>query len=294
MSMPFAASTAALDLGFLAVSGRDAESFLNGQLSRRVPAAGATPEAPLAAWHDPQGRVRCLCRVLWSGTAYVLMLERRGLSSLAAQLPRYALRAELRFEPLLDWCAIAVIGTTLPPEASCGGAAAAIPIFTVPVGPSLRYVAGPRAAAATALASLPAVDPEKVVGAEIRLGLPELGFWSEPKFVGQMLNLDRLGAIAFDKGCFPGQEVLTRVHRLGNVKRRLYRYRGQGTALPPVGSALLATGQRAIGEVLRVARDDGGFELLGLVPNEARDQALRCEATAVELERLPLPTDAPE
>ena len=44
------------------------------------------------------------------------------------------------------------------------------------------------------------------------------------RFVAQMLNLDELGAVSFDKGCYPGQEIIARVHNLGGVKRRARRY----------------------------------------------------------------------
>ena len=43
-------------------------------------------------------------------------------------------------------------------------------------------------------------------------------------FVAQMLNLDLLGGIAFDKGCYTGQEVIARAHYRGRVKRRLQRW----------------------------------------------------------------------
>ena len=48
-------------------------------------------------------------------------------------------------------------------------------------------------------------------------------------------ELDALGAVAFDKGCYPGQEIVARVHNLGDVKRRVRRY--STPSLPPaVGS----------------------------------------------------------
>ena len=40
-------------------------------------------------------------------------------------------------------------------------------------------------------------------------------------FVAQMLNLDLLDGISFNKGCYTGQEIIARTHYLGRVKRRL-------------------------------------------------------------------------
>ena len=40
-----------------------------------------------------------------------------------------------------------------------------------------------------------------------------------------MLNLDLIGAISFDKGCYTGQEIVARTENLGRVKRRVNRYK---------------------------------------------------------------------
>ena len=37
-----------------------------------------------------------------------------------------------------------------------------------------------------------------------------------------MLNLDQLGGISFNKGCYTGQEIIARTHYLGKTKRTLY------------------------------------------------------------------------
>ena len=60
--------------------------------------------------------------------------------------------------------------------------------------------------------------------ADIAAGLPQVYTATSEAFVAQMLNLDLLGAIAFDKGCYTGQEVIARAHYRGRVKRRLQRW----------------------------------------------------------------------
>ena len=57
-----------------------------------------------------------------------------------------------------------------------------------------------------------------------RAGEPQVYAATSEEFVAQMLNLDVLGAIAFDKGCYTGQEVIARAHYRGRVKRRLQRF----------------------------------------------------------------------
>ena len=43
-------------------------------------------------------------------------------------------------------------------------------------------------------------------------------------WIPQMLNLDLVGAVNFDKGCYPGQEIVARIHYLGNVKKRTFLF----------------------------------------------------------------------
>ena len=59
---------------------------------------------------------------------------------------------------------------------------------------------------------------------EIAAGEPQVYAATSEEFVAQMLNLDVLGAIAFDKGCYTGQEVIARAHYRGRVKRRMQRF----------------------------------------------------------------------
>ena len=77
-----------------------------------------------------------------------------------------------------------------------------------------------------------------------------------------MLNLDLLGAIAFDKGCYTGQEVIARAHYRGRVKRRLQRWRPVAARLLPGDGARAPDGRALV--VVRVA-----------APNRATRKCLR-------------------
>ena len=93
--------------------------------------------------------------------------------------------------------------------------------------------------------------------ADIAAGIPQVYAATSESFVAQMLNLDLLGAIAFDKGCYTGQEVIARAHYRGRVKRRMQRWlNAGGTALKP-GDAARSRDGRSLA-VVRVARDEQG------------------------------------
>jgi tRNA-modifying protein YgfZ len=86
------------------------------------------------------------------------------------------------------------------------------------------------------------------------------------EFVAQMLNLDALDAIAFDKGCYTGQEVIARAHYRGRVKRRLQRFVTREAATLAVGeSGTLADGRPfKVVEIVKLA--DGRGEFLAVAP----------------------------
>lgn len=84
-----------------------------------------------------------------------------------------------------------------------------------------------------------------------------------------MLNLDALGAIGFGKGCYPGQETVTRVRHRGEIKRRLRIGLAQADTAPRSGMSLIRAGEtaeEAAGTVIAAARHpDGGYLTLAVV-----------------------------
>lgn len=110
--------------------------------------------------------------------------------------------------------------------------------------------------------SFPA-DPALAPPDAVRAGLAEVYAATSEAFVAQMLNLDLLGAIAFDKGCYTGQEVIARAHYRGKVKRRMQRWRNSGSTPLAPGDAARATDGRSL-TVVRVAMVDGAQELLAV------------------------------
>jgi folate-binding protein YgfZ len=111
-------------------------------------------------------------------------------------------------------------------------------------------------------------------------GFPWVGKAQSEQFTPHMLNLDLLGAVSFDKGCYTGQEIVARTHYKGATKRRTMRFEASGPVA--VGDRVQFDG-RDVGEVLNVA----GNQLLAVVPVDKADGPLRAQGS--ELERQPLP-----
>jgi folate-binding protein YgfZ len=125
---------------------------------------------------------------------------------------------------------------------------------------------------------------------DIIAGLPQVYGATSEEFVAQMLNLDVVGAIAFDKGCYTGQEVIARAHYRGRVKRRLQRFRSRvPLGLRPGDNGELTDG-RAFKVVEAVQLDDGRCEFLAVAPLPSADPELSATAQPdAMLERVSAP-----
>lgn len=278
--------------------GRDAGAFLHGQLSQAVADLDPT-RAPLAGWHDAKGRVRALWRVLRLPDRWLLAGPRDGSEQLLRKLRVFVLRAAVTLSIANDVAAAAVVDADdawleaagIPRDTEPNGLVETRGVRFVRVGPTYWQAFGDSAALTGLQQSLAPAPLSAAALAEIRLGLPEITASLYERFVAQMLNLDELGAVSFDKGCYPGQEIVARVHNLGGVKRRIRRYSAD-VGPPALGTTIVAADGTAVGEVVRSAANGSGSELLAVVDNAAADARLST-AAGVALATLPLPFSVP-
>jgi len=288
---------ALLDTVCLEVRGADAAGFLHAQLSRAVADLDPT-SAPLAAWADPRGRVRALLRVVRLPDRWLLVTPRDGADELLKKLRMFVLRSKVTLASADDIRVAALLGESDDWLAARGVRADALPnrlvrrddVSFIHVGPSYWQLLGAPSATMSLTASLGAATSASAAAlAEIALGIPAITSVLAERFVAQMLNLDALAAVSFDKGCYPGQEIIARVHNLGGVKRRARRYAAPADP-PPLGAAVLAAGAQ-VGEVVRSAPARAGCEMLAVVDHGAADSPLTCAGTP--LVELPLPFTVP-
>lgn len=262
--------------GIIRVTGRDARDFLHAQLTRDIEGLGADI-APLAGWCDARGRVLAIARVVAADDAYLLLVPRDSLEMLITKLSMYILRAEVRLREDEALEIAALIGPSANWRREQGfqtnGETNAVQwrqnTACVDLGGELAYLVGPGAELEALTSGLDTATESKAVLAEIALGLPTLTSATTGHYIPQMLNLDRLDAVSFDKGCYPGQEIVARAHHLGTVKRRMRRFQTDAAEPPPTAAALVDAGGDTVGEVVRSAATETGAEFLAVVRLEA-------------------------
>ena len=289
------------DMGVIEVAGAEAEAFLNAQLSCNVD-SGKPLRATLAAWHDARGRVLALVWAFWTRDRWLLLAKGADVDALIRRLRMFVLRADVQLRNATsEWRAAAVLGGIEAWLASRSVSLGTRPgdmvntngVFMIRVGPGLAWLVSAGQTPGDFERDFPANHGESGAPEEIRLGLVDLVPEITGRYTAHMLNLDRLGAVAFDKGCFPGQEVIARTQNLGSVKRRVLRFSGTMQQAPAVGTALLDSNGRSVGEVVRAATDSGTtVELLAVVRVAAASGALTCATEdRVQLTRASLPGD---
>lgn len=216
------------------VAGSDATAFLHAQLSADV-AAIAEGEGGFACYCSPRGQVFGLLLVCRRGSGFLLAGASGLLPGILQRLRMFVLRARVELA-LAD--ELMVFGLDDPVDPAAGDA--------VHTAAGLDY-------AIAALHDAPRGTPEAAAGAWKAAELGHGVVWLEPatseRFIPQMLGFDRLGAVSFTKGCYPGQEIIARARYLGKVKRKPLRLLLQeGDA-----SARLAAGAAEIGSTLGLA-----------------------------------------
>jgi len=269
-------------LGLISCSGEDAQAFLHGQLSNDV--KQLTPErSEYAAYCSAKGRMLANFLLWREDQAYCLQLARSLLPAVQKRLAMFVLRAKVKLadasesRPVLGLAGSAAAGALrelfprLPQRVHelvhdpANGTLIALP------GARFQLVAEADTAKRLWRQLAEVLTP---VGApcwewlEIRNGLPLITPATQEQFVPQMANMELIGAVSFEKGCYPGQEIVARTQYLGQLKRRMVLAHVAGARPPQAGDELFSSevdGQASGMVVNAQAAPDGGYDLLAVV-----------------------------
>ena len=235
------------DRGVVRVTGEDAEKLLQGIVSNDMDLLASQP-AIHAALLTPQGKILFDFFVVKTGDGFLLEIARDKSADLAKRLNLYKLRAKVDIRDVSDeYRVLAMWGSS-----HSFGEATGTVSFPDPRLPALgsRILAEVRLAAASATNSLDA-SPEDYHAHRIALGVPEGG---KDYVLGDTFpheaDLDQLNGVSFSKGCFVGQEVVSRMQNRANVRKRVVPIEGEAPLTP---GAEVKAGAAAIGSVGSVA-----------------------------------------
>ncbi|MGQ0591081.1 MAG: CAF17-like 4Fe-4S cluster assembly/insertion protein YgfZ [Gammaproteobacteria bacterium] len=328
------------DLAVLRVGGKDAADFLAGQLTSDVRAL-LPGQSQLAAWCTPKGRVIVVCRVLCLVDQHLLVLPDDLAVDTLARLRRYVLRSRVELsDERARWVTRGYVGPGVGavlrerlgalPERPGGLIEEVGSIVVALGGPGPRYLVLGAAESVRTLreAAVPALGSGAAWRVlEILSGVPVIHRATSETYLPQMLNLEALGGLSFQKGCYPGQEVIARLKYRGEIKRRMFlagvrlndsqqydtqqydtqqydtqqydtqQYDTKGDGVPTAGQPLfqrLRDGPPKVGEVLAAERHLDGVALLAVIDIAASDKSLHLgDPSGPVVSLMPLPYAVP-
>ena len=286
-------------LGLLAVSGDDAITFLQGQVTNDVKALDGR-HAHFSAYCSPKGRMLALFLAFKHHETVYLQFNQPLLAPIMKRLNMYVMRSKVDISDVS--AQLMRLGVNGPQAAHLLSN-----IFSSPV-PTENYSLVPIVEAEQCIGvmiKLPTIAGhqrfELLINAEqanyvqtqlhtkfksatkaswdwlnIQTGLPEIVEATQEQFVPQMLNLDKLNGISFKKGCYTGQEIVARTHYLGAVKRRTYLATIEAAAtnasMPSAGDKVLDASENDVGQIVSAgANFADGFDALIEMRIEAKE-----------------------
>lgn len=284
------------------VSGADAEHFLQGQLTcdlREVRQHGSR----LGAHCNIKGHMISLFRVLYrSEQCYWLRCSQAMVETALAQLKKYSIFSKVTLQVREEVSGIGLMDPT--------GLAQTPDLADWPCQPehsitqddltcvcieSNRFElwgAHESVKAFIEKHAFTANPLQEWLLADIQAGIPDLRQQTCEAFIPQMLNLQVFAGVSFKKGCYTGQEVVTRLQHRGILKRPMYRGRCCcPDASPAPGDNISTQDKSSVGQVVLVSKTGAEHEyemLLVALKDQAEQHALRLFDT-VDITLLPLP-----
>lgn len=231
----------------LLIEGPDALDFAHAQFSSDVHSL-ATGAWQFSAWLNAQGRVRALFHLVRLDEQRLLLLLRGGdAHALGDALRRYVFRSRLTISAS-PW---RILST-----------AAALPLHEARATPEGVVLGG-----GTHALHLSAEGEGDTAWrhAQLQLGWPWLPTSTLETLLPPALSLHRLHAVAVDKGCYPGQEIVARLHWRGGHKRHLCNVELARAATP--GDALLREGND-VGVLLDVVAGETRIDALAVLNDD--------------------------
>lgn len=278
-----AASDVVADLSHLAlirVQGIEAQSFLQGQLSNDIRLV-TDSHSQMSAYCNPKGRMLAIFRIFKYNDTYLLQLPAALAETTLKRLGMFILRAKVTLAAVgPDLVSFGIAGPNavlhlqklwgpVPTQVDDCRSDTALTAIRLPgVTPRFQLVGpvsaiGPlwdriKSAAVT-------VGPQVWRWLDIQAGVPSVLPGTVEEFVPQMANLDLVGGVNFKKGCYPGQEIVARMHYLGRLKQRMVRAHVASDTTPLPGTPVFAPdfpGQSAGMVVDAQTSPAGGQDLL--------------------------------
>ena len=277
-------------LGLLRFSGEDAASFLQGQLSNDINVLDGS-QSQISSYCSPKGRILASLRVFRDGDDFYLLIPADTLAATKKRLQMYVMMSKVNIDDLSDETVrIGISGQqantalqqlSLNAPENSNGYVHHNNVHILNISSTCpRYIlisdAKTIQPAWEAMKSdLPMKGYNSWNYMDIQDAIPGIVAATVDAFVPQMVNLHAINGVSFSKGCYPGQEIVARMHFLGKLKRRMYRATVHADQAPKPGDSVFSanstSGQGAGQIVTSAPLGDGNYEILAVIQISAKE-----------------------
>ena len=294
-------------LALIDVSGEDADDFLNGQFTTNIKQL-AKDHLQFSAWCNPKGQVKTTFYIYRNETGFNILLPIELKDSFLKQLQMYIMRANVTLIDKSDELVRLGIQTnnklvvelleSVPEKEgniSIQHGLHCLHVFSSDIN-SQRYIL---IGSVEKLIKLwqDFSQNSNTVGTsiwellDIQAAYPWLSSQTTEKFLPQMLNLDLIDGLNYQKGCFPGQEIIARLHFRGQLKRSLYLATCSLDAQPEITDQLyISDHKNSVGIVINVQAFEDKYYLLAVIEKALIEHNLALRApNGASLTLQPLP-----
>lgn len=272
-------------LGLIKVSGNDAQTFLQSQLTNDISEVDST-HSQLNAYCNPKGRMLALFRIFKTDESYLLQTPKELLEDIIKRLKIYIFRAQVELQAVDEFVQVGISGPQALESLTQFSNISSIKInatirehgITVTrihgIQPSFQLLGPPEAMQPIWDRLCELATP---IGypcwswLDIMAGVPTVLPGNIEELIPQTVNLDLLNGISYSKGCYPGQEIVARLHYLGKIKQRMILASAEHDTVPMPGEAIYIDSgnpqdQRKVGRVVNAqANSRNGYDLLAVI-----------------------------
>lgn len=244
------------DRGVIEVTGRDAQKLLQGIVTNDMAALTQPGQALHTGLLSPQGKILFDFFVVRHGDGYLIDTDRDSVEALMKRLALYKLRADAAIRDASDTYTVAAVW-------DCHADSIAGGIDCVAFHDPRLSALGMRLLTHKVPGAKLDMTPDRLSRQDydrrrIAFGVPEAGrdFDLGDTFPHEALY-DQLGGVSFSKGCFVGQEVVSRMQHRGTARRRIVQVAAEDGIELPMRGAEVRAGPAVIGRLGTTAGAQG-------------------------------------
>ncbi len=242
------------ELSVLEVSGDDAETFLHGQFTNHI--KGIEDAFRLAAYCQPQGRILALMRVAKVENKFFILLPTDLVPGFVKRLSMFILRSKVSIRIASEMFVAGLINPEMQlPETDKRVCQDDSVIGRISDAWGLKRVMVISTLENLKRSFNPIDDASVWFESEIVAGIPWVFEKTKEAFIPQWINLDKIGGLVFDKGCYPGQEIISRVQHIGTNPRCMVRVESSESVSLEAGDDVFQD-SAAVGNVVMSVHDD--------------------------------------